>query len=303
MTNAVRLLQDQQLELDKNTDCQQSGFAVLSDWRALLVSGEDAEGFLQNLLTNDVKAAITGQAQLNGFCQAKGRLLAVFWLVRQADGFLLLLPADQAAFLAQRLSMFKLRSKVAITALEDSLLLALPDNRICPDNTAVIDDSLAIAVINATELENTLAKLQQAELTQQTRHCWQQAYIRAGYPMIFAASRERYTAQQVNLDLAAGVSFRKGCYPGQEVVARLHYLGEAKRRLFIGEVAVHDLPEAGTDITSKEGEVAGQLVQGCLLDDGRSLIQMTLKLTMAGQTLFLPGGSEITGVSRLGGGD
>ena len=116
--------------------------------------------------------------------------------------------------------------------------------------------------------------------------------------MIYAESRERFTPQQVNLDLAGGVSFRKGCYPGQEVVARLHYLGEAKRRLFLGEVAVADLPPPGSDIVNDTGEVAGQLVQSCPLGDGRSLVQLSLKLTMADQPLFLAN-HEITEVRQL----
>lgn len=300
MTDGLKILRAQQQQLDNSLDCKQSGFAVLLNWQAVQVSGDDAEGFLQNLLTNDVKAAQPGQAQLNGFCQAKGRLLAIFWLVRRDNAFLLLLPADQADFLAQRLTMFKLRSKVAITVADD-VLLALPSREVCADISAGIDDRLAIAVLPATEIDSRLAQLQHAGLAQQASHCWQQTLLRGGYPMIFAESRERFTAQQVNLDLAGGVSFRKGCYPGQEVVARLHYLGDAKRRLFIGEVASDNLPPAGTDIHNRDGEVAGQLVQACPLDSHRSLLQLTLKLTMAEQTLFLADNMPISNVSRLGG--
>lgn len=300
MTDGLNGLREQQQQLDKSIDCKQTGYAVLPDWQALQVAGDEAESFLQNLLTNDIKAAQPGQVQLNGFCQAKGRLLAVFWLLRRTDDFVIILPADQSAFLAQRLNMFKLRSKVAITELSDYTLLALPETRYCPNVSSRIDENSAIALIPAAELDATLAQLQQAGLNQQASHCWQQTLVRAGYPMIFAVTRERFTAQQVNLDLAGGVSFRKGCYPGQEVVARLHYLGEAKRRLFIGEVSTRDLPAAGTDINNLEGEVAGQLVQACPLDEARSLIQLTLKLTMADQTLLLTDNIEISGLRQLG---
>ncbi|MDT8311899.1 MAG: hypothetical protein RQ732_10670 [Methylophaga sp.] len=300
MTDGLNVLREQQQQLDTSIDCEQSGFAVLLDWQAVQVAGDEAESFLQNLLTNDVKAAQPGQAQLNGFCQAKGRLLAIFWLMRRANDFVLLLPADQSAFLAQRLNMFKLRSKVTVTEMTDAVLLALPDTKHCPNFAGHISDNLALASIPSTELDLTLAQLQQAGLSQQASQCWQQALLRAGYPMIFAESRERFTAQQVNLDLAGGVNFRKGCYPGQEVVARLHYLGEAKRRLFLADVATTDLPPPGTDIANAEGDVAGQLVQSCSLDTGHSLLQLTLKLTMAEQTLFLPDDIAISGVRRLG---
>ncbi|MEX0615239.1 MAG: hypothetical protein WD177_04940 [Methylophaga sp.] len=300
MTDGLDVLLAQQQRLDKSIDCQQIGYAVLSDWQAVLVAGEDAESFLQNLLTNDVKAAQPGEAQLNAFCQAKGRILAIFWLVRRGNDFVLLLPADQTDFLAQRLTMFKLRSKVDINVMANCLIFALPNNNDPAGISAKIGDALTIALLPAEDVDSALAQLHQAGLVQQASHCWQQVLLNNGYPMIFAASRERFTAQQVNLDLAGGVSFRKGCYPGQEVVARLHYLGEAKRRLFIGEVATTELPAPGTDIHNENNEVAGQLVQACLLDNGHSLVQLTLKLSMTGQTLFLPDQVEISGLNRLG---
>jgi folate-binding protein YgfZ len=300
MTDDLNVLLEQQQQLNKSIDCTQTGFAVLPDWQALLVTGEDAEVFLQNLLTNDVKAAQPGQAQLNAFCQAKGRILAIFWLVRRGNDFILLLPADQADFLAQRLTMFKLRSKVDVTVMANCLIIALPNNHDHTGISAKIGAALAIALLPAEDIDSTLTQLHQTGLDQQASHCWQQVLLNNGYPMIFAASRERFTAQQVNLDLAGGVSFRKGCYPGQEVVARLHYLGEAKRRLFIGEVASTELPPPGTDINNPDGEVAGQLVQSCPIDSERSLVQLTLKLSMTGQNLFLPDHIEISGLNRLG---
>ena len=297
MTDSFAILREQQTALDQRSDCTSSGFSVLSDWLALRVSGDDAESFLQNLLTNDVKAAQPGEAQLTGFCQAKGRLLAIFWLIRRAEDFVLLLPADQADFLTQRLSMFKLRSKVEISPLSDHLLLAITNNN-AVNYTAKINNMLAFSIVSASDSEVVLAELEQAGLSQQSRLCWLQPLIQAGYPMIYAESRERFTPQQVNLDLAGGVSFRKGCYPGQEVVARLHYLGEAKRRLFLGEVAVADLLPPGSDIVNDTGEVAGQLVQSCPLGDGRSLVQLSLKLAMADQPLFLAN-NEITEIRQL----
>ncbi|MDX1572601.1 MAG: hypothetical protein R3341_01150 [Methylophaga sp.] len=299
MTEALNVLREQQQQLDKSFDCEHRGFAILPDWQAVQVSGEDAESFLQNLLTNDVKAAQPDQAQLNGFCQAKGRLLAIFWLVRRADDFVLILPTDQVDFLTQRLNMFKLRSKVVITNLNDLALITLPDAKYCQNFASRVADNAALALVPIEELDTTLEQLQNAGLKQQARHCWLQALLQGGYPMIFAASRERFTAQQVNLDLAGGVSFRKGCYPGQEVVARLHYLGEAKRRLFIGEVQTTDLPAPGADINNEAGDVAGQLVQSCQLDAARSLIQFTLKLTMAEQKLLLPDNIAVNNIRQL----
>ncbi|MCX4190039.1 YgfZ/GcvT domain-containing protein [Methylophaga sp. OBS3] len=293
MTDSLNHLLTQQQELDEIINQDASGFAVLSDWQAVEVNGEDAETFLQSLLTNDVKASVSGQAQLNGFCQAKGRLLAIFWLIRREQGFILMLPVDQAAFLAQRLSMFKLRSKVNITPMTDAAIVAF--NQADMPSSASIDTNLTVVLVT----EETVTQLTETGLTQQPSHAWQQQLLRAGYPMIFASSREKFTAQQVNLDIARGVSFRKGCYPGQEVVARLHYLGEAKRRLFIGEVTSHDLPEAGADILTKDGEVAGQLVQSCSISDTTSLVQLTLKLALAEQTMFINDGVEITELQQF----
>lgn len=299
MTDGLKSLLDQQQTLDDGTDCQTAGFAIMAGWQALQVTGDDAENFLQSLLTNDIKAAKTGVAQLNGFCQAKGRLLATFWLLRRQGDFVLIVPADQAAFLAQRLNMFKLRSKVDIAPLADYQLLALPDHDIQSVESIIIDDRLAMALVKSSDIATVVTALEEAGLPQQSAHCWHQRYIQAGYPMIYAASRERFTAQQVNLDLVNGVNFRKGCYPGQEVVARLHYLGEAKRRLFIAEANALDLPEPGCDIKTTDGEVAGQLVQASPVGAERCLLQLTLKLSMAEQTLFLAENIEINNVRPL----
>lgn len=299
MTDLLPTLLKAQQQFATGADCQKAGYTLLMDWQALQISGDDADSFLQNLLTNDVKAAQAGQAQLTAFCQAKGRLLAVFWLVRRADDFVLLLPTEQAAFLVQRLTMFKLRSKVTIQPLSEQVLLGLTNTRAELAGRINITDNLAILLSTPEHLSELHAILDNQQLAHQPASCWQQQMLRAGLPMIFAASRELFTAQQVNLDLAGGVSFRKGCYPGQEVVARLHYLGEAKRRLFIAEAHCSELPQPGSEILTTDGEIAGHLVQACPLDSPRCLLQMTLKLSMAGQNLLLPDNTAISKLHQL----
>ncbi|AFJ01607.1 Folate-dependent protein for Fe/S cluster synthesis/repair in oxidative stress [Methylophaga frappieri] len=295
MSDELTSILEQQTACLPQPSLNQAGFCFLSDWRYLIVEGEDAASFLQNLLTNDVNQCQPGQAQLTGFCQAKGRLLGIFWLIRNPDNFFLVLSADQQDFIRQRLDMFRLRSKITIQNGGQPVIGFLDQTTPLPD-TAQIQNNLAIAVMDT----DILAKLiEETTLIPRAQADWQTRLVKAGLPQIYAITREKFTAQQVNLDTAGGVSFRKGCYPGQEVVARLHYLGEAKRRLFTGFVQTEYDFSVGEDILTEDGSIAGQLVQYGVAENNTWILQMTLKLSMAEHTLKLADGTPIKQVSPL----
>lgn len=258
------------------TDNYTTYFAPLTEMGLIHVSGGDAASFLQNMFTNDVSALHHNQAQLNGLCNPKGRLLAVFLLIKQDNDFFILLPTELVDPIMQRLNMFKLRSDVTLTKQDDVHVLgglgrASTDAKLTPifvpnapsmQIYLVSDD-----VINELSMDGQLLN----------ENYWYKAWLEAGLAMVFKSSQEAFTPQQVNLDLVGGVSFKKGCYPGQEVVARMHYLGSPSRRLFLAELAGSDIPAPNTEVTSEDGEVLGHVVSARPSTDG-VLCQLTLKL-------------------------
>jgi folate-binding protein YgfZ len=191
--------------------------------RALLrVSGADAEVFLQSQLSNDINLLKKG-VQLSSFCQHQGKIIALFWVMRSGEDFLLSFPEDLNEKVISRLKMFVIMSDVKIEDISsqyNQIGLINESN----SNAYSINENLSL-LIDSNEL---MKKDFSSGLD-----LWAKACIDYKIPEVFLISSERFVPQMLNLDInEIGVNFSKGCYPGQEVVARLHYLGEAKRRLF-----------------------------------------------------------------------
>lgn len=278
----------------------------------LLVQGEEAGAFLQNLLTNDVNALQVGQSQLSGFCNPKGRLLTVFQLIRRENDYLLLLPSDLAESIAQRLTMFKLRSKVDITVADDLHALGLVYADTETDSKPVWQgqqtaEGLVLRQPGDAVRDLVIADVAQCQnLAERLNNGWQlaaEAYwqlldIEAGLPMVFTDSKEAFTPQQLNLELVGGVSFKKGCYPGQEVVARLHYLGSPSRRMFLGTIQDTQLPAVNSPVTDADGDVLGHVVQAQFMSQGTVLCQLSMKLAGL-ETTALLNGNEVQSLTAL----
>jgi len=172
--------------------------------------GSDATAFLQGQLSNDIEALAVGATQLAGYHNPQGRVIALLRLTRAAPGEILAqLPLELVEPVAQRLRRYVLRSKLAID---------VPD--------------AAAAAAGATGTATTRSRL---------------ADIAAGLPQVYAATSEQFVAQMLNLDCIDAVSFTKGCYTGQEVVARAHYRGRVKRRMqrFVTTAAAADASVTG----------------------------------------------------------
>lgn len=217
----------------------QSTFIPLSDHGVIRASGEEAASFLHNLLTNDITHLPANGARHAALCTAKGRMIASFLIWREGPDYLLLLSADILPGILKKLSMYILRSKVKLTDITPERQLVgvlggdlppaetmttLPLN----DGTAIrLDVGRAILALPAGSALPDGGRV--GEPTE-----WHLAEIRAGQPRIVAATQELFTPQMVNYELPAvgGVSFQKGCYPGQEIVARTQYLGKVKRRMY-----------------------------------------------------------------------
>ncbi|MFN3884165.1 MAG: YgfZ/GcvT domain-containing protein [Rhodocyclaceae bacterium] len=217
----------------------QSIYVPLSDHGLIRASGEEAASFLHNLLTNDITHLPAGGARHAALCNPKGRMIASFLIWREGPDYLLMLSADILPGILKKLSMYILRSKVKLTDVTaERTLVGVQGGDLVPaepmttapwnDGTAIrLDATRAILALPAGSALPDGGRV--GEPTE-----WHLAEIRAGQPRIVAATQELFTPQMVNYELPAvgGVSFQKGCYPGQEIVARTQYLGKVKRRMY-----------------------------------------------------------------------
>ena len=203
--------------------------AKLEQYGLLQVAGADARAFLHAQLTNDVEHLAAGMARYAGWCSAKGRLLATFLVVPCADGFLLQLSRDLVPAVAKRLSMFVLRSKVRISDVSEEWLQYGVWETLPGVDLSVVQANDRIEIRIDAERFLLMTKAPQSAETAAGE--WALAEVRAGRPLIVLATQDQFVPQMVNFELAGGVDFHKGCYPGQEIVARAQYRGAVKRRM------------------------------------------------------------------------
>jgi len=196
---------------------------LLKNRSLLKISGKDAEEFIQNQFTNDIGKLDNKKVQINAYCQHQGKIIALFWVIRMDESFLLSFPIDLLERIESRLKMFVIMSDVVIENVS-GLFSQIGLINESSQNEFRINDNLALLIEDSI---NHNAELPQNEIA------WNKACFDSCLPEVYIKTSEKLVPQMLNLDInELGVSFSKGCYPGQEVVARLHYLGSAKRRLF-----------------------------------------------------------------------
>jgi len=281
--------------------------APLTDLGLIALSGEDAASFLHNQITNDVEKLDLASARLAGYCTPKGRLLATFLMWRDSQQIVLQLPRSLQPAIQKRLQMFVLRAKakladqseqrvalglagpVAAAALQQwfEVLPAQPYNKIDNQHGTLIRlaDSRHLPRyqwITSVEQAITAWPLLTATLTAAPTHVWRLTDIYAGVPSITQATQEQFVPQMINFELIGGVNFKKGCYPGQEIVARSQYLGKLKRRSVLA-LADSSAIQAGTEVFSSEdpGQPCGMIVNAEPADEHHSACLVEIKLTAA----------------------
>lgn len=255
--------------------------------------GDDAQTFLQNQLTCDIRKINPHQAQYGGYCTPKGRVLASFLLWQQDGDYLMELPISTAA-IQKRLALYVLRAKVQLTDASNDLVrigIAGPDSAILieqitrsprrsdqPSLQVMHNENLTILCLTPTRME-LLTSIENApalweQLNQRAKpvgaDCWDWLDIQCGIPVILPETQEEFLPQMINLDALGGVSFKKGCYPGQEIVARTQYLGKLKRRMFQAHIATTETIKAGDALYSTDmGEQSsGNIVNAALSPNG-----------------------------------
>ena len=227
--------------------------ARLGRYGLLSVTGDDARDFLHAQLTSDIQGLRPDRAALAGWCSAQGRLLATFLVIPAPQGFLLQLARDIAPAVAKRLGMFVLRSKVKIADESGAWVQdGLWDVDFQQPDVAWKDGVLTVRVG-----ERRYIQMGSSEQPNASEEDWILREIRAGRPFISSATQDKFVPQMVNLEKLGGVDFQKGCYPGQEIVARAQYRGQVKRRMVQMQGAARPGEEfnGGTVVDAARGEL------------------------------------------------
>jgi hypothetical protein len=254
----------------------------LGQFGTLRASGEDAQSFLQNMLSNDICEVSASHAQLSSLNSPKGRMLATMLIWRDGDDYLLQLPRVLCEPMRKKLSMYVLRAKVKISDASDEIvslglsgenaqeilskqfgeLPQLPFGFIDTEQAGVLKFSdTRFQVSTAAQYAPTLWQALSQHAQPAGSVCWDWLNIRAGIPVILPQTQEQFVPQMANLELIGGVNFKKGCYPGQEIVARMQYLGKLKRRMYLAHLDSSESPQPGDELFSAEmeGQASGMI--------------------------------------------
>lgn len=245
----------------------------------LKVSGDDAAQFLQGQLTCNIKELTEQNSFFSGFCNAKGRVISTLLILKQNDEFLIILPTVLLEKVKNKLKMYVLRSKVQLeNASEEfclsglsytneiALNLSLPETDFSRHNKLLkLPNVHYLLIANAEESVSFWSERIKQGFQVQGSQLWQALDLNAGLAWLDETSSEEYIPQMLNLDKLGGISFTKGCYTGQEVVARTHYLGKAKRELFLAETTdkglfVNAYILSKTDELNKTEEILGNVL-------------------------------------------
>ena len=272
------------------------GAVCLHDWGVIRAVGADTRSFLHGQLTQDVEHLGADQARLAGYCSVKGRLLATFVLWRRAeDEVLLACSADVLPAVLKRLSMFVLRAKCKLSDVTAELPLWGVAGALEPG--AAVWDRVAHGQADAVRLPDGQAAghavqrwlwagTQPPALPTLDGATWLGLEASSGVARVVAATADQFVPQMVNLELVGGVNFQKGCFPGQEVVARSQYRGTLKRRAQVVRSA--ELLQAGQEVfhDADPGQPAGRVVLAGSLPDTGPVALVELKLAaLEGGTL------------------
>src|SRR6266436_3365431 len=268
-------------DLDRAAARSGSVLSLLGHLGILQFSGEDAETFLQGQLSCDVASVSLRSGTYGAYCSPKGRMLANFLLWREEAGFFMALSRDIVPAVHKQLSKFVMRAKVKVSDASDTIVMAgAAGPKAARALQAVFSDFprqpnevsrqpgigtvinlqdgrflLALAPPSAVVLRQRLAN----SLVPVKAGAWRWLDIRNGVPLVSAATQDQLVPQMANFELLGGVSFHKGCYTGQEVVARMQHLGKLKRRMFLANVAAQ--AKAGDPLYSEDlGDQAGGIV-------------------------------------------
>jgi hypothetical protein len=281
-------------------------FADLSHYSLVAVHGEDAREFLQGQFSNDLRRIDAGHSLLNAYCSPKGRMLANFRVFQHGDTLYLRMPSAMVEATVKRLRMYVLRSRVTFEDTVDTFVvlgLSGPDaeselaraSGLTPpagiDAVTRNDHTVIIRVPGIHPRYEVYAGFDGASRIWNALNvncapigasAWNLLEVHAGLPTIYPETAEAFVPQMANMQLLDGVSFKKGCYPGQEVVARMQYLGKLKRRMYLARVQGSE-PLVGQDLFDARGDEqsVGKVVDAEPHPDGGHSLLAVLQIASA----------------------
>ncbi len=270
-------------------------FCDLSHFGIIAAYGEDATEFLQAQFTNDIHQVDETHSQLSALCSPKGRMLCNFRIFKRDQTYYLVLPYELLEAALSRLRMFVLRSRVTLEDASDALIgIGASGNKMTEHLGGIsgglpqgVDDALEFPDYTIIRVAGVVPRYEIYGLLEAMKKLWQALdvhaspvgagvwellNIQAGIPVITAGSIDAYVPQMANMHLINGVSFTKGCYPGQEIVARMHYLGKLKRRMYRIGFDAREQPAAGTPLvteSSTESQDIGTILSAQKNPDGK----------------------------------
>jgi len=268
------------------------GALRLSDWGVIRAEGPDAASFLHGQLTQDITHLDAQHARMAGYCSAKGRLLATFIVWRPApEQVLLACSADLLPATLKRLSMFVLRAKCKLNDASGEVVLhglagasaqTWLGGDAPPEAWAlrIKGSAQIIRLPDADTIPRWIAAgpAEAPPLPPIDASAWDWLEVRSGVPRVTAATGEQFVPQMLNLELLGGVDFKKGCYPGQEVVARSQYRGTLKRRTYLLDSDAALTPGAEVFHSADPSQPAGMVVLAASRPDGRHAALVELKI-------------------------
>lgn len=276
---------------DEGADNQKAESATiicdLSHFSTLVIAGDDAQSFMQGQFTNDVKQVDKNNSQLSAICNNKGRMIANFRLFEHNNNYFLTLKSDLVDASIKHLQNYILRAQVVIQDVSEQLIhFGVSGNMatqlLSPfieninedvDTVSFNDDYVAIRIAGSIPRYEVFCSYEHArtlweKVSQQAKvvnsSSWDYLNIQAGIPTIDANSSEEFVPQMTNMELINGVSFTKGCFTGQEIVARMHYLGKLKKRCYKVHIDTDNKPATGDKLFAEKaraGQNTGSIIQ------------------------------------------
>ncbi len=266
----------------------------LSHTGLIAIRGDDAEAFLQGQFTNDIRKVDNEHAQISGYCSPKGRLLSNFLIFKRHDSYFLRLSKPLIDSTIKRLKMFVLMSKVIMEDASEGQIhigysgpntekeLANIFTKVPQQDFDTLQHGeitiIRLPGINPRfEILGPLDDIKKLWTTLNVRgapvgsEVWAWLTIQNGLPLITEQTVDAFVPQMVNMHVINGISFKKGCYTGQEIVARMQYLGKLKRRMYLANIQIEDRPADGDTLfaaASKSGQGAGRIVNVSAAPEG-----------------------------------
>jgi len=291
----------------------------LSHLGIIEAKGEDCDDFLQGQLTNDIRLLTPEMGQLSSYCSPKGRMLTLMRIFKRDDSIFMLLSRETLEATLKRLTMFVMRSQVELSDASEQWVCfgvsgadaatALSEHfPTLPEEGSDVVTHNETTLLSLTSYQQRYILFTTAEKAQEIwsalsgnftvtpKSQWDLLDIHAGLPNVDAATVEAFVPQMVNLQILNGVNFKKGCYTGQEVVARMQYLGKLKRRMYRAYVETADVPATGDEIESplsSSGQGAGRIVTAAPSPDGGYELLLVAETESAEKgTLHLKGNKD-----------